>query len=152
MNRPKRIKKRHATPHESVSVKSIFKSVFLALPIAIILGMLLLVLATALLLRSKDPNAYHTAAGLVIIYLVALLGGIITARLHHRQAPLLCGLAMGAVMLFMLVLISLILPDGSHSYTPAVRFGQHALMLPCTITGALLGAKKHTVKPRHRRM
>ena len=151
MNRPKRIKKRHATPHESVSVKSIFKSVFLALPIATILGMLLLVLATALLLRSKDPNAYHTAAGLVIIYLVALLGGIITARLHHRQAPLLCGLAMGAVMLFMLVLISLILPDGSHNYTPAMRLGQHTLILPCAVVGALLGAKKRIAQPhRHR--
>jgi len=56
MKHPKRITKRRSVPHEDVTVKSIFKSVFLALPIAAAIGLLLLLPVTALLLRSKDPE------------------------------------------------------------------------------------------------
>jgi len=150
MKHPKRITKRRSVPHEDVTVKSIFKSVFLALPIAAAIGLLLLLPVTALLLRSKDPNAYHTAAGLTLLYLVTLLGGIIAARLHHRRAPLFCGLAMGSAILLTLLVLSLILPDSAHSYTPALRVGQHALLFPAAVAGALLGAKKQTAGSRRR--
>ena len=149
MKHAKRITKKRSTPHEDVTIKSVFKSVFLALPIAVAIGLLLLLPITALLLRSKDPNAYHTAAGLALLYLVTLLGGIIAARLHQRRAPFFCGLAIATVMLLVLLLLSLVLPSSTHNYTPALRVGQHALLFPAALAGTFLGAKEQKIK-RHR--
>ena len=143
----RRSRGRRQAPPDTVSLLSVAKSSLIALPIAIALGMLLLLLATALLLTTKDPDRYHTAAGLVALYLAALFGGMIATRCHRRRAPLLCGLGLTLAFLLLLLLISLILPDAGHTYSGALRVGLYALLFPAAEVGALLGArekKQHT--------
>lgn len=149
MPKKKRTAKRRAAKSEAVSLQSVFKSVLLTLPIVAALGLVLLLLTTAALLKTGDPDAYHTAAGLVLLYLIALLGGAIATRFHGRRTPLFCGLAMGAAMLLLLLVVSLALPDSDHAYKSALRVGQHALLFPVAIIGALLGAREKKT-PRRR--
>lgn len=128
---------------------SVCKSVLLALPIIMIIGLVLLLCTTAILLTTKNPDAYHTAAGLALLYLISLFGGAIATRLHARRTPLFCGMTMGAAILLLLLILSLILPGSDHTYTGALQIGLHALLLPMAITGALLGAREK--KPTRRR-
>lgn len=136
---------------EEPSLQSLGKSVLLALPITVAFALLLMLPVTALLLKTGNPNAYHTGAGLAILYLATLLGGTITTRLHHRRTPLLCGLAMGGALLLLLLVISLILPGNAHTYSTALQVGLHALLLPTALLGSYLGAKERSVPRRHRK-
>ncbi len=143
-------RRQRAASSDTVSLASVLKSTLLAAPIAIALGMLLLLGMTAILLTAKDPDRYHTAAGLVAIYLTALLGGTLTTRMHGRRAPLFCGLAMAFLMLLLLLVVSLILPESGHTYTNALHIGLHALLFPAAVVGALLGAREKKTPRRHR--
>ncbi len=149
MQKKKRTSKRRTAPSQEVSLTSVCKSVLLALPIVIIIGLVLLLCTTAILLTTKNPDAYHTAAGLALLYLMTLIGGAIATRLHARRTPLFCGIAMGAAMLLLMLTLSLILPNSDHTYTSALQIGLHALLLPMAITGALLSAReKKTTRRR----
>lgn len=149
MQKKKKTPRRRAAKSEAVSLQSVFKSVLLTLPIVAALGLVLLLVTTAVLLKTGDPDAYHTAAGLALLYLVALLGGAIATRFHGRRTPLFCGLAMGAAMLLLLLVLSLALPDSGHAYKATLRVGQHALLFPVTLVGAMLGAREKKA-PRRR--
>ncbi|MBQ3056137.1 MAG: hypothetical protein IJC95_01445 [Clostridia bacterium] len=148
MQKKKRATKRHTTPSQEVSLTSVCKSVLLTLPIIMTIGLVLLLCTTALLLATKDPNAYHTAAGLVLLYLITLIGGAIATRLHARRTPLFCGVAMGSAMLLLLLVLSLILPGSEHTYKSTLQIGLHALLLPTAIAGALLGAREKNASRR----
>ena len=133
------------------AIRSIGKSVGIALPVTGAAGVLLMVPVTALLLCTANPNAYHTVAGLALLYVTALFGGALATWLHHRRAPLLCGAAMGGALILLLILCSLVLPGNANSYTPSLRVGLHALVLPCTVVGALMGARERSTRPRRHR-
>ena len=92
-------KGRTRTASAVVGPASVLKSALLAAPIALTVGILLVLLVSALLSGTADPDKYHTVSGLFLIYLSALLGGLVAVRLHHRQAPLFCGLAVGGILL-----------------------------------------------------
>ena len=151
MKNKKRTAKRRAVGSEEPSLQSISKSVLLALPITAAISILLMLPVTAILLATKDPNAYHTAAGLLLLYLATILYGAIATRLHRRRMPLFCGLCAGAAMLLLLLILSLILPNSTHAYTTALRVGQHALLFPAALAGALLGAREPKRQRRHTR-
>ena len=56
---------------------------------------------------------------------------------------------MSAAVLLLLLIASLILPGSDHTYTSALQIGQHALLFPMAIIGALLGAKEKKTARRH---
>ncbi len=146
-------RRQHTASPDTVSFTSVLKSALLAMPITIACGMLLLLLATAILLMTRDPDRYHTAAGLVLIYLTALIGGAVATRMHRRHAPLFCGMAEALLLLLALLFVSLILPESGHTYSGALHIGLHALLFPAALVGALLGAREKKIKSRraHRR-
>lgn len=149
MQKKKRTPRRRAVSSEAVSLLSVCKSVLLTLPIITVIGLVMLLCITAILLNTKNPDAYHTAAGLALLYLVTLFGGLIATRLHARRTPLFCGIAIGAAVLLLLLVLSLILPNSDHTYKSTLQIGQHALLFPMATVGALLGAREK--KPSRRR-
>ncbi len=153
MQRKKAHKKslRHGSTGDVVSLGSVLKSTLVAAPIALAVGILLILLAAAILSATGDPLKYHTVAGLFLIYLTALLGGTLATRLHRRRTPLLCGVAMGFLMLLLLLVLSLILPNSGHQYSTAMQIGLHALLFPATVIGALLGAREKQQRARGRK-
>jgi len=136
----------------STAFSAVAKSVFMALPLTVALGLLLLFLATALLLLTNDPDRYHTAAALVVLYVTAFGGGAIATRIHHRRACLLCGLAEGVLLLLLFALIALCLPDAwKHASTGARAIGLRAAMILASLVGALVAARQRKQRKRHRR-
>ena len=140
-----------ATAAPSTSVQSIFLSTGLAILLAAGIGILLLLLCTALLLSVKNPGKYDAAAALFVLYLTAALTGALAALLHRRRAALICGLLAGAGLLLLLLPFVFILPRLADGST-ALRIGLYAAIPFATVAGALLAARTpaRRNRPRHR--
>ena len=137
------------TPKE-FKPQTVLKNCFFALLISAPLALLLLGAATFILLKTEDPTRYQDVAGIVVLYLVALACGAISARLTSRQAPVLCGILTGAMLLSVTLIALLFGKQGGTS--TAVSFGLHALLLPVCAVGALLGARQKAARrKRHAR-
>lgn len=137
---------REAIPTLSVTIKS----VLVALPITVAVGLLLLFATTALLLATKDPDHYHTGAALAMLYLTAFLGGAIATRLHARRAPLLCGIGEAVCLLLFLTVLALCLPDAwGREQSGGIALLTRALLFPASLAGAFLAARQKK-KRRHR--
>lgn len=152
--KPKQAARRHcrtATEKEgAITLSKTMKCVLWALPITMAVGLLLLLLSTALLLSTKDPDRYHTAAALAALYITAFLGGLIATRLCHRRSPLLCGLCEALLLIVTFTVLSLCLPDEwRHTQSGGFALLSRVLLLPATMVGAFMGARKKKVKRRH---
>ena len=129
------------------NLRSLMKCALCALPITVAVGLLLLLITTALLLLFKDPDRYHTAAALVLLYLTAFLGGMIATRLYRRRSPLLCGLSEAMLLLLLITVAAFFLPDGWKDHQSAgMALLTRVLLLPVSLGGALLAARKKTPK------
>ena len=152
--KPKQAARRHrrtATEKEgSITLSKTMKCVLWALPITMAVGLLLLLLSTALLLATKDPDRYHTAAALITLYVTAFSGGLIATRLCHRRSPLLCGLCEAVLLILLVTVLSLCLPDAwRHTRSGGFALLSRVSLLPATMIGAFLGVRKKKIKRRH---
>ncbi|MBQ9098568.1 MAG: hypothetical protein IJY50_03970 [Clostridia bacterium] len=143
--------RRTATERDgALTLSATVKSVLVALPITVAVGLLLLFIATLLLLRTDDPGHYYTAVGLILLYVTAMAGGAVATRLHRGLSPLLCG-SFEAVLLFLFFSVAAIcMPRAWQSHFPGgITLLLRLLMLPASLMGAYMVAKRR--KKRHHR-
>lgn len=151
-------KKKAASTHRAAersgapNLGSLMKCALCALPITAGVGLLLLLLTTAILMKTADPNRYHAVAGLLLLYLTAAVGGAIATRLYRRRSPLLCGLAEGMLLLLLITAAALFLPDGLHG-APArgIAILTRISLLPAALLGALIAAHRKERRRKRRR-
>ena len=145
----KRTARRHRSAEKSsnAALPTLLKSILIALPIALAVGLLLLLLCTALLLTTKDPDRYHDIAGLAVLYLTALLSGMLTTVLHGRRTPLVCGLVSGGCLLLLFSLPALFVRDNEITNV-GIALLLRALLLPAATAGAVLLTKKRKKRRR----
>ena len=131
---------------------SMMKCALCALPITAGVGLLLLVIFTAILLNTRDPGRYHTAAGIGLLYLTAFFGGLIATRLYRRRSPLLCGLTEAMLLILLITVAAFFLPNEWRSATNGgLSLLARLLLLPVSLLGAMLSARKRTGGRRRRR-
>ena len=130
------------------SLYTMMKCVLLALPFTVLLGALLLSAITALLLFSKNPIRYADTGGMICLYLTASLGGALATRFYGRRSPVLCGLALGLLLMLFVGISALLTPQAD---TPTAMALLLRLLIPiASLAGAMLGARKK--KTRYRRV
>ena len=152
MPKSKKRNRRHsaAGAEKNPTLLSSLKAALISLPITLVLGLCLLLLATALLLSTKDPDRYHSTVALPILYLTALLGGMIATRIAHRHAPFVCGVSTGVLLVVLFSLLALILPDSQSAVgTGYITFFLRLVVIPASMLGAFWGAREKKQK-RHR--
>ena len=135
---------RHAAPRQgnAASFPTVIRSALYALPLTAGVGLLLLLLSTALLLTTKDPAGHHTALGIAIVFLTAVVGGAAAARFHKRRVPVLCGLTEALFLLLLTLPAPLLLPAAwQHTRPTAVNVVLHAALFPLCVAGALLASR-----------
>ena len=121
---------------------TVIKSALCALPLTAGVGSLLLLSATVLLLKTKDPAGHHAAVAASVACLTALIGGAAAARFHRRRVPVLCGLTEALLLLLLTLPAPLLLPAAwQHARPLAVNIGLHAALFPLCVAGALLAAR-----------
>ena len=82
-------------------------------------------------------------AGILLLYLTALIGGWIANRLYGRRAPVLCGLGMGFAFFLLFTVLALAIPvKADHSTALALLF--RTFLIPTALAGAALatGSKR----------
>lgn len=143
---------RRTTSEGTLRLSTPLRATLFALPVTLLVGLLLLLGATALLLSTKDPDRYHRILSLPMLYLTAFLGGMIAARFAHRRAPFLCGTALGILLAVLFSLLALLLPDTlSANSAGYLKFLLRLVVIPASLLGAVLGAREKKRKhPRHR--
>lgn len=138
------------TEGEPITPVTVLRSALFALLISAPVGLLLLLLSTALLLFTPDPIRFHTPVAIGILLLTALLAGDLCARLHARRAPLFCGITTGLMLLGTTLLLPLLIGGTEHSSLGGVGVLLHALLPVLTTVGAFLGARPRN-ETKHRR-
>ena len=88
-----------------------------------------------------DPDPAIRPVALLISFLVAFVGGVISGRIH-RAAPALCGTLNGCLLLALMLLLSLIFRDSAFGYSLGIALLLHALIPLLSLAGALFGVRK----------
>lgn len=155
MSKPKKkaASKHRTTEHSGApNLGSLMKCALCALPITAGVGLLLLLLTAALLMKTGDPNRYHTVAGLALLYLTAALGGMIATRLYRRRSPLLCGLAEGLLLLLLVTVAAFFLPsDLRGTVARGMAILSRVMLMPASLLGAMLASRPKTQRRKRRR-
>ena len=98
---------------------------------------------------AKDPAALAGVFGRTALYLGAFTGGVVSAK-ANREKGLVSGLATGGVFMLAVVILSLILRDGSQpiSFMSWVMFFLVALI---SGVGGFIGVPSHKKKKRRKK-
>lgn len=139
--RSRKVNKR-AKKERTAGLASLLRAAALSLLITVPVCLLLLLLTAALLLRLADPSAATSVAGIAVLFICALLCGVLTARLHNRRLPLLCGAVAGVLLLLCLCVTSTFMPSSAASNPLLVTLLLHAALPPLAILGAKLGGRE----------
>ena len=123
-----------------------------ALPVAVLIGFLLLLITTAVAYTNADPDALTTPLSLVALGMTALMGGTVAGVRGYRH-PLLSACFLGLMLLLLLLGGSLFYSDElraqlSVGISALGRWGMRLSVLPLSLLGGRIGKKRD--RERHR--
>ena len=142
---PKRKQPQRRVSDESqdIPLTGAFGSALFALPCMVVMGFLLLMIATLVAYRSQDPSALRLPLCLTAQGLTCVLGGLIAAR-RGGGHPLLSGLLCGLFWTLLLFITSLFWSNSQKSLlslglAPLLQWGIHGGMVLLSLLGARIG-------------
>ena len=139
---------RHASLEESspgLWIKHLGKSLLITLAA----GLGLLLVFSLIAYFYTDPNTLILPLALAGAGLTALIGGVVTVRIHGRSA-LICGLLIGCLLTSLMMLLSLFFTQEGAGYSTGTSCLLHAAIPVLSVTGAYLGLKKSAPKRRRK--
>lgn len=147
---PKKVlrRKKHA-PKENDLFSTLLRHAAIGTGISLLCGVLLILVGSIVAWRSEDPLTMILPFGLGTLYLSALLGGIVTIRLHGEKA-LLCGTLCGLLLFVLFWIISLFF-QGEASFSVPLSLLLRILSIVFSIIGAFLGQKRVKRRPHRKR-
>ena len=122
---------------------------FRGLALALLSFALLLLCLALICYKNEDPSKMIKPCAAIGFAFAAFLSGFLPARFYRRRG-LLIGLAGGAILALLFLIISLILSDGGRTPVAARWIGYPAILLLSTFGGLLGGAKRHVRRRRPR--
>ncbi len=118
---------------------------------ALLIGALLLLIASVMVYNTADPGRYVTPAALTVLYLAALMGGAVSA-LGNRSAALLCGALTAGFLLILLLAVSMIpYPSFASETGLASTVALRCASAIFALLGALMVSNKKRKKKSPRR-
>ncbi len=131
------------------SFLSLFLNCAIAAGLALLLACLMIPLGGALCFATEDPTSPIPAVGLAIRFLSALFGGVVAVR-RNRGKVLLSGGLCGLILFLFTALLGLILPLQSRPFSIGISRLLRFAILPISLLGAVIGAKRQKTV-RHKR-
>lgn len=144
-------KSRHKAQNNETTLQKTLRTGGVGLLITSAIGLVLLLIGTAIALATPDPTSLVEPIGYVAIFVTALLGGLFCSKLNVR-APYLTSAVCGFGFMLLSMLFSLALPHTLDSgLNILTRLLVHALSLLCFPLGTLIGVKSGHKSPKKRR-
>ncbi|MBQ9779649.1 MAG: TIGR04086 family membrane protein [Clostridia bacterium] len=117
-----------------------------SLPVMAVLGLVLLLIVTAVAYASPDPDSLTTPLSMGALGLTALLGGLVAAR-RGGSRPLVCGLLSGLLFNVLLLALSLFFgEDARQSLTLGLSspllWGLHGAVVLIAALGGKIGGRR----------
>lgn len=139
------------TSAEGTFSTSLMAALF-ALPITVAIGLVLLLIVTAVAYSQPDPDSLSTPLSLGALGLTSLLGGLVAAR-RGRSRGLFCGFLSGLLFTLLLLGASLFFGDDTKTqltlgFSAPLTWGLHIVV----VLLALLGAKIGSHRPEKRKI
>ena len=148
--RPSRPSRVSSSNTQKASPALLLKHAAMGAGIALAVSAVLLLPATAICYGAADPNRFTSLAGILLTYLAALIGGLVSVRLHHG-APIPCGLLCGGLLaVFFLFLTVFWEPDSNGGLSVPLSLLMRTLIPVVSLLGARLGAKSKSTRRRSR--
>ena len=152
MNRttPKRRTKPFGSSLPKTKPSSIFRSTLRGYLYSLGIGAVMTLILSFLVYSLADPNRYILPVSFCILYISALFGGFLSAKIN-RGSALLCGLLNGVMLIVTMLLISFLL-SGTYSadYTPGLAVGLRGIAILLSVLGAMIGTHKTSKKPKRK--
>lgn len=146
----KRVARSSPTATEQDSFHSLLQSALFGALCGIVVATLLLLAASAICHATNDPASFTGTAGLIALYLSALVAGFAALR-RHRSMALVCGALSGIFLMLVFLCLSLLLRNHASSpLSSSQAWLLRALMIPTSAIGGYLGLSRKTPKKRHR--
>lgn len=142
-------------PASEDSFTAALMAALFALPITAIIGLIFLLIVTAVAYGSPDPDALTTPLSLSVLGLTSLLGGLVASR-RRGTRPILCGLLLGLLWTLLLWAVSLLFGDEARSqltlgFPAPALWGLHGGAVLISMLGGKLGGRRavRAQKPHH---
>lgn len=131
---------------EGSFVSALFAALF-ALPVTVLIGFVLLLIATAVAYTHADPDALTAPLSLTAWGLTALMGGMVSGMRGYRS-PLLSALILGLLLLLLQLGGSLFWDDALREQltlggSSLLRWGLRIAVLPLSLLGGRVGKARH---------
>ena len=132
---------------------SLLMAALFSLPFTVILGLVFLLISTAVAYAQPDPDKFTLPLALGSLSLTALLGGLIAARRRQHHC-LICGLLSGLLFTLLLLVLSLFLKNDAQTpinagLSGALSWAVHIGVLLLEALGALIGSRHRSKRHRH---
>lgn len=133
----------------------VFTAALFALPVTAVIGLVLLLIVTAVAYANPDPDSLTTPLSMAVLGLSSLLGGLVAAR-RGQHKPLLCGGMLGLLFVLLLLVGSLFFSDEARESltlglpTPLL-WGLHGGVVLLSALGGKLGSRRSTPNRRSRK-
>lgn len=133
----------------------VFTAALFALPVTAVIGLVLLLIVTAVAYANPDPDRLATPLSLAALGLTSLLGGLVAAR-RGQQKPLLCGGMLGLLLVLLLLTASLFFSDETRELltlglSAPLTWGLRGGVVLLSALGGRLGGRRSAQNTRLKR-
>ena len=133
----------------------IFMAALFALPVTAVIGLVLLLIVTAVAYANPDPDSLTTPLSMAVLGLTAMLGGLVAAR-RGQTASLLCGLLAGLLFTLLLLVLSLFFSDEARAQltlglSSPILWVLHGGVVLLSTLGGKLGSRRTTPSKHQKR-
>ncbi len=148
---PTALASRTAETSDSPLFLTVLKSGLWGVGAALVVGLILITVTTAVAYANPNPSALIPALSLVSLLPSMFAGGFVTAK-KVKDAPLLCGIISGGMITLITMLLAIVLRGLSSSgYAFWQSASLHTAAMLFSILGAFAGNVKLRAKPGKRR-
>ena len=112
-----------------------------SLAVTLIAALALLLVASLAAYFSPNPTALIQPLGLTVSALTAVIGGVSMIR-FHKTGSLVCGFAIGTLLMGAVILASLFCRTYASGYSVGISLLLHAAFLALSVAGAYMGRRR----------
>ncbi len=143
--------KKRTSNNQSDSPRTIFETAPKAALLMLLSGLIILLIAALLSLRSSSPLSLAGPAALCALYIGAFVGGLFCSSQTDGADSIISSLIAALMIILLLITAKIFIPKPVASINPMLSVIFHSLTAAAAVLGALVGEKQRSTKRRRKK-